>query len=65
MTICQENLYHAQKFKKQANDKSVKHSSYAFSDQIWLNNKYIKTKCHQKLKAKFFGLFWVLYPLGK
>ena len=30
-----------------------------------MNSKYIKTKQNQKLKAKFFGLFQVLHPVGK
>ena len=29
-----------------------------------MNNKYIKTKCNRKLKAKFFGPFRVLHPVG-
>ena len=29
-----------------------------------MNSKYIKTKCNQKLEAKFFGPFRVLYPVG-
>ena len=28
-------------------------------------SRYIKTKENQKLKAKFFRSFWVLYPVGK
>ena len=32
---------------------------------IWLSSKYLKTKRNRKLKAKFFGLFQVLYPVGK
>ena len=30
-----------------------------------MNSKYIKTKQNQKLKAKFFGPFQILYPVGK
>ena len=30
-----------------------------------MNSKYIKTKHNQKLKAKFFEPFRVLYPVGK
>ena len=30
-----------------------------------MNNKYIKIKQNQKLKAKFFKLFWVLHLIGK
>ena len=44
MTICRENLHHAQKLPKQAHDKGVKPKSYASSDKVWLNSKYIKTK---------------------
>ena len=44
MIVCRENLYHAQKFQKQAHNKDVKPKSYAPSDKIWLNSKYIKTK---------------------
>ena len=65
MIVCWENLYHAQKLQKQAYNKGVKPGSYATGDKVWLNNKYIKTKRNRKLKAKFFGLFQVLHPLGK
>ena len=44
MTVCQENFHHTQKFQKQAQNKRVKPKSYAVSDKVWLNNKYIKTK---------------------
>ena len=44
ITIYQENIYHAQELKKQAYDKDVKPRSYASSDIVWLNSKYIKTK---------------------
>ena len=39
-----ENLQHTQELQKQAYDKGMKPRSYAFSDKIWLNSKYIKTK---------------------
>ena len=65
MTVCQENLHHVQERQKQAHDKGVKPKSYALSDKVWLNSKYIKTKQNQKLEAKFFGPFWVLHPIGK
>ena len=65
MTICQENLYHTQELQKQAHDKSVKPRSYGPGDNIWLNSKYIKTKCNRKLEAKFFRLFRVLHPEEK
>ena len=44
MTVCQENLYHAQEFQKQTHNKDVKPRSYALGDKVWLNSKYIKTK---------------------
>ena len=44
MTVCRENLYHAQKLQKQAHDKDAKPRRYALGDKVWLNNKYIKTK---------------------
>ena len=65
MTVCRENLHHAQKLQKRAHDKSVKPSSYAPGDKVWLNNKYIKTKRNRKLEAKFFKPFRVLHPIGK
>ena len=65
MTICQENLYHAQKLQKRAHNKGVKSRSYALVDKVWLNSKYLKTKRNRKLEAKFFGPFWVLHPIGK
>ena len=65
MIVCWENLHHAQKFQEQAHNKGVKPRSYAFGDNIWLNNKYIKTKQNRKLEAKFFGPFRVLHLVGK
>ena len=65
MTICRENLHHAQELQKQAHDKGVKPRSYAPGNKVWLNSKYIKTKQNRKLEAKFFGPFRVLYPVGK
>ena len=65
MTVCQKNLYHAQELQKQAYNKGVKAKSYAPGDKVWLNGKYIKTKCNQNLEAKFFGPFLILYPVGK
>ena len=65
MTICRENLHHAQELQKRAHNKSVKFRSYIPSDKVWLNSKYIKTKCNRKLEAKFFGPFRVLHPVGK
>ena len=65
MIICQENFHHTQKLQKQAHNKGVKPRNYASHDKVWLNSKYIKTKQNRKLKAKFFGPFWVLHPIGK
>ena len=65
MTVCRENLHHAQELQKRAHDKGVKPRSYAPSDKVWLNSKYIKTKQNRKLKAKFFKPFQVLHPVGK
>ena len=44
MIVCRENLYHAQKLQKQADNKDVKPRSYASNNKVWLNSKYIKTK---------------------
>ena len=57
MTVCRENLHHAQELQKRAHDKGVKPRSYAPGDKVWLNSKYIKTKQNRKLEAKFFGPF--------
>ena len=61
IAACRENLQHTQKLQKRANDKETKPKSYAFGKKVWLNSKYIKTKCNRKLEAKFFGSFRVLY----
>ena len=60
-----KNFYHAWKLQKRAYDKGVKPWNYTLGNKIWLNNKYIKTKHNRKLEIKFFGLFWVFYPIGK
>ena len=65
MIVCRENLYHAQKLQKQAQDKRIKPQSYVFDEKVWLNSKYIKTKRNRKLEAKFFGSFQVLHPIKK
>ena len=44
MTVSRKNLHHTQKLQKQAHDKAVKPRSYAPSDKVWLNRKYLKTK---------------------
>ena len=65
MTVCWENFEHSHELQKQAHDKDVKLISYPPGNNVWLNSKYIKTKQEQKLKAKFFGLFGILYSIGK
>ena len=65
MIVCQKNLYYAQEFENQAYNKGVKPQSYVSDTKVWLNSKYIKTKYNQKLKAKFFMPFRVLYPIEK
>lgn len=65
MTVYWENFYHAQKFQKQIHNKAIKPKSYAFSNKVWLNRKYLKTKQNQKLKAIFFRPFWALHLVGK
>ena len=65
MTVCRENLHHAQKLQKRAYNKGVKPRSYAPGEKVWLNSKYIKIKCNRKLEAKFFGPFQVLHPVEK
>ena len=65
MTICREKLHHAQKLQKRPHDKGVKPRSYASSDKVWFNSKYIKTKQNRKLEAMFFGPFQVLHQVGK
>ena len=63
--VCRKNLYHTQELQKRAHNKGVKPSSYALSDKVWLNSKYIKTKQNRKLEAKFFRLFQVFHFVGK
>ena len=65
MSVCQENIHHAQELQKRAHNKGVKLRNYAPGDKVWLNSKYIKTKQNRKLEAKFFGPFRVLHPVGK
>ena len=48
MIVCWENLYHAQELQKRAYNKGVKPWSYVSNKKVWLNNKYIKTKCNRK-----------------
>ena len=63
--VCQENLYYVLNLQKQAHNKRVKPRSYISNDKVWLNSKYIKTKWNQKLEAKFFELFRILYSVRK
>ena len=65
MTVCKENLHHTQELRNRAHDIGVKPKSYAPSNKVWLNSKYIKTKRNGKLEAKFFGPFRVLHPVEK
>ena len=55
MSVCRENLQHAQELQKQYHNKNAKSISYAPSEKVWLNSKYIKTNQNRKLKAKFFS----------
>ena len=65
MNIYCQNFLHAQDLLKQALNKVVKPWIYASGEKVWLNSKHIKTKRNQKLRAKFFGLFWVLHSFEK
>ena len=57
-------MQHAQELQKRAHYKRTEPRSYALGEKIWLNSKYINTKCNWKLQAKFFGLFRVLHQVG-
>ena len=48
MTVCHENLQHAQDLQKRAHNKGTKARSYAPGDKVWLYSKYIKTKRNWK-----------------
>ena len=63
--VCRNNLYHAYKLQKRAYNKGVKPKSYAASNKVWLNSKYIKTKKNQELKAKFLESFRVLHLVSR
>ena len=65
ITVCQQNLHHAQELQKRAHNRGVKPRSYAPGDKVWLSSKHFKTKRNRKLKAKFLGPFWVLHLVGK
>ena len=61
MAAWKKNLQHVQKPQKRAHNKRTKPRNYHLNKKVWLNSKYIKTKCNWKLKAKFFGSFRVLH----
>lgn len=65
MTIYKKNLQHIQDLQKRHYYKVIKSRSYVLSEKVWLNSKYTKIKQNRKLKTKFFGLFWILYLVGK
>lgn len=65
MNICRQNLLHTQNLQKQVHDKRIKPRSYGLGKKVWVNSKQIKTKQNQKLEAKFFELFQVLYSIRK
>ena len=65
MTVCQQNLHHAQVLQKRVHNKGVKPRSYAPGDKIWLSSKHFKTNRNRKLEAKFLGPFQVLHPVSK
>ena len=44
MSMCRENLQHAQELLKGYHDKHANPKSYAPGVKVWLNSKYIKTK---------------------
>ena len=39
ITVCQQNLHHAQELQKQGHDKGVKPQSYAPDEKVWLSSK--------------------------
>lgn len=65
MIVCQKKLYYTKKLQKQAKNKDVKPRNYTFNNKIWLNGKFIKTKCKPKLDLKFFKPFHVFYLVRK
>ena len=44
MTICQENLTTLKSFRNKLTIKALSLKAMPFSNKIWLNSKYIKTK---------------------
>ncbi len=65
IAVYRKNLQHTQELQKQYHNKYIKSRSYAPSEKVWLNSKYIKTKQNCKLEAKFFKPFRVLYSVKK
>ena len=65
MTVYWKNLYHTQRLQKEIDKKDVKPRSYAFSNNIWLNSKYIQTRQNQKFEVKFFESLRVLHLVDK
>lgn len=65
ISICQQNLLHAQQLQKCAYNKDIKPCSCTLGKKIWLCGKYIKTKRNWKLEAKFFRSFQVFHPVHK
>ena len=63
MSMCRENLQHAQELQKRYHNKHAKPRSYALDDKVWLNSQYIKTKQNRRLEFKFFRPFRVLHPV--
>lgn len=61
----QQNLFYTHERQKQAYNKGVILRSYVLGEKVGLNNKYIRTKPHPKLKAKFLSLFQVFYLVDK
>ena len=52
-----KNLYYNKKLQKKDYDNGIQLKSYVFSNKIWLNSKYFKTKQNRKLEIKVFEPF--------
>ena len=65
MTVCQQNLHHAQKLQKQAHIKGIKPQNYASGDKVLLSSKHLRTKRNCKLETKFLSPFQILHLVGK
>lgn len=63
MTAYRGNLNHTQKLKKKSYNKHVKPKTFAPGNNIWLNNRYVKTKRNHKLEAELFEFFSVLHSV--